>query len=115
MKNKLLVILGNQLFNPNLIKDYKNDHLIFMCEDHGLCTYERHHKQKILFFLSSMRSYANELEDLQFDVIYKKIDEKEFTTSYCEKLTKEIKERGISEISIHEIKNKILDLRFLLK
>ena len=33
-----------------------------MAEDYQLCTYEKHHKQKILFFLSSMRSYAEGLK-----------------------------------------------------
>ena len=46
---KLFLILGNQLFDLKYIKKY-SDHEFFMCEDLGLCTYEKHHKQKILFF-----------------------------------------------------------------
>ncbi len=106
MKKKIFLILGNQLFNPSLIEKYKNDHIFFMCEDHGLCTYEKHHKQKILFFLSSMRSYADELVSLKFNLIYKKIDENDFTKSYCLKLLKEIETREISEVSIFEIEDK---------
>ena len=34
---------------------------VFMREDMGLCTYEKHHKQKIVLFLSAMRSYRDEL------------------------------------------------------
>ena len=55
---KLFFILGNQLFPPKYLDRYKNDHLFFMAEDLELCTYEMHHKLKILLFLSSMRSYA---------------------------------------------------------
>ena len=47
---KLLFILGNQLFPLKNLAASKNDHLFFMAEDHELCTYEKHHKLKILFF-----------------------------------------------------------------
>ena len=56
---KLFFILGNQLFPTKYLDRFKKDHLFFMAEDKGLCTYEKHHKQKILLFLSSMRSYAD--------------------------------------------------------
>ena len=55
---KLFFILGNQLFPIKYLDRFKKDHLFFMAEDKGLCTYEKHHKQKILLFLSSMRSYC---------------------------------------------------------
>ncbi|MDA9606593.1 cryptochrome/photolyase family protein, partial [Candidatus Pelagibacter sp.] len=55
---KLFFILGNQLFPLNYVDRFKKDHTFYMAEDYGLCTYEKHHKQKILLFLSSMRSYA---------------------------------------------------------
>ncbi len=58
---KLFIILGNQLFNPKYLYDYK-DHTFFMAEDYGLCTFEKHHKLKILLFLSSMRSFKDELK-----------------------------------------------------
>ena len=58
---KLFFILGNQLFPLKYLDRFKKDHVFFMAEDNGLCTYEKHHKQKILLFLSSMRSYADSL------------------------------------------------------
>ena len=48
---KLFIVLGNQLFSPKYFVDYK-DHTFFMAEDYGLCTFEKHHKLKILLFLS---------------------------------------------------------------
>ena len=48
---KLFFILGNQLFPTKYLDRFKKDHLFFMAEDKGLCTYEKHHKQKILLFL----------------------------------------------------------------
>jgi deoxyribodipyrimidine photolyase-related protein len=47
---KLFFILGNQLFPTKYIDRFKKDHTFFMAEDKGLCTYEKHHKQKILLF-----------------------------------------------------------------
>ena len=58
---RLFIILGNQLFNPQYFKDFK-DHIFYMSEDYELCTYEKHHKLKILLFLSSMRSHAESLK-----------------------------------------------------
>ena len=69
MSNKAFIILGNQLFPKEHLKDHKEDH-IFMAEDLGLCTYEKHHKQKILLFLSSMRSYSEELKKAKFNITY---------------------------------------------
>ena len=49
MKKNLLIILGNQLFNPIYLKNLDID-LVFMAEDFGLCTYQKHHKLKLLMF-----------------------------------------------------------------
>ena len=78
---KLFIILGNQLFNPKYLSDYK-DHTFFMAEDYGLCTFEKHHKLKILLFLSSMRSYADGLKDNKFKLNYSKIDSSDFKKDY---------------------------------
>ena len=72
---KLFIILGNQLFNPNYFKDFK-DHIFYMAEDYELCTYEKHHKLKILLFLSSMRSFKDELKSKNFKLIYEDINSK---------------------------------------
>ena len=58
---KLFIVLGNQLFSPKYFADYK-DHTFFMAEDYGLCTFEKHHKHKIILFLSSMRSFKEEIK-----------------------------------------------------
>ena len=60
MKKELLIILGNQLFPTNKLKTIGCNN-IFMAEDIGLCTYVKHHKQKIAFFLTAMRDYRDEL------------------------------------------------------
>ena len=63
---KLFLLLGNQLFSPKYLNDFK-DHTFFMAEDYGLCTFEKHHKLKILLFLSSMRSYRDELKSKNYN------------------------------------------------
>ena len=57
----VFLILGNQLFPNKHLKKYK-DSTIFMCESFDLCTFQKHHKLKLILFLSSMRSYADELK-----------------------------------------------------
>ena len=55
-----------------------------MAEDYGLCTFEKHHKLKILLFLSSMRSFKDELKSKNFNLIYKDVN-KDFKLSYEKK------------------------------
>ncbi len=108
---KLFIILGNQLFNTKYLTRFK-DHIFFMAEDYGLCTFEKHHKLKILLFLSSMRSFKDELKLNNFKVIYKDLT-KDFKLSYEKKLEKTIKENKIKEISFFEIEDKFFEKRIL--
>ena len=85
---KLFITLGNQLFPLKYLSRFKNDHLFFMAEDYGLCTYEKHHKLKILLFLSSMRSYAENLKKNNFKINYSKIDNSDSKVDYSAKLQK---------------------------
>ena len=106
MAKKFFVILGNQLFDLSFFSQFKKDHIFFLSEDFGLCTYEKHHKQKILLFLSAMRSFRDELIENGFKVIYKKIEEDDFEETYTIKLNKLIKKMGINSVSIYEIEDK---------
>ena len=90
---KLFFILGNQLFPLNYIEKFKKDHLFFLAEDYELCTYEKHHKQKILLFLSSMRSYLDRLRKDKFKTEYLDITNKSFKSSYTDKLKSIIKSK----------------------
>lgn len=83
---KLFFILGNQLFPLKYVDRFKKDHSFYMAEDHELCTYEKHHKQKILLFLSSMRSYVDMLKVNKYKVEYSKIEDKDFKDTYFKKL-----------------------------
>ena len=108
---KLFIILGNQLFSPSYLKDFK-DHIFYMSEDYDLCTYEKHHKLKILLFLSSMRSFRDELKSKNLKIIYEDINSK-FKTSYVKKLEKVIKDKKIKEVSFFEIEDKLFEKKII--
>ena len=111
---KLFFILGNQLFPIQNLNSFKNDHIIFMAEDYQLCTYEKHHKLKILLFLSAMRSYAENLKNNKFKIEYQKIENKEFKDDYLKKLKKIINSKNIKEVSSFEIEDKFFEKKITL-
>tara|TARA_B100001540_G_scaffold306945_1_gene319635 strand:- start:77 stop:1555 length:1479 start_codon:yes stop_codon:yes gene_type:complete len=106
---KLFLILGNQLFNPKYLEKF-SEHIFYMSEDLGLCTFQKHHKLKILLFLSSMRSYRDELKTKKFKVIYNDCH-KDFKLSYEKKLEKIIKNKKIKEVSFFEIEDIFFEKR----
>lgn len=110
---KLFFILGNQLFPLKYLDRFKKDHLFFMAEDQELCTYQKHHKHKILLFLSSMRSYAESLQKNKFKTEYLRIEEKEFKEDYLKKLKNIIITKKITEISSFEIEDKFFEKKIL--
>ncbi len=70
---RLLVLLGDQLFDPDYLP---GNVTVYLAEDYHLCTNVRHHQQKIVLFLSAMRAYADELRAAGFDVQYRTLDDK---------------------------------------
>ena len=111
MKNtRLLILLGNQLFPLQDIR-VANAGAIFMAEDLGLCTYERHHKLKILMFLASMREKRDELLDDDFSVDYAGIEQPEFDIPYEQKLLTCIATRNVTSLVVFEIEDKAFELR----
>ncbi len=108
---KLFLILGNQLFNPRYLKNF-SDNIFFMAEDFGLCSFQKHHKLKILLFLSSMRSYRDELKSKKFKLIYNDCN-KNFKDSYENKLEKIILEKKIKELNFFEIEDKFFEKKIL--
>ncbi len=108
----LFIILGNQLFPLNEISSYK-DSYFFMAEDFELCSYEKHHKHKLILFLSSMRKYASELKSKKFNVKYYQLNKKNIHLTYENKLNDFIKSKDISEINMFEIEDKFFEKRIL--
>jgi len=110
--NQLFIVLGNQLFHPKYFANYKSS-TFFLAEDFGLCTYEKHHKQKILYFLSAMRSFKEELQQLGFKIIYKSIEDNDFKIDYIKKLNQTIKEKKINQVSLFEIEDKPFEKKII--
>ena len=105
--NKLFFILGNQLFPTSYLQKFKECNF-FICEDYDLCTYQKHHKLKILLFLSSMRSYFDLLKYEKFNVNYFDLNQ-DFHISYEKKLEKFIKKNQIKELIFFEIEDKFFE------
>ena len=107
----VFVVLGNQLFPPDRLPG-PSGMTIFMAEDVGLCTYVRHHQQKIVLFLAAMRAYADELRAAGFEVIYHEL-EPDSGLSYEERLAQSIDECGAGEIAHFEIEDKAMETRII--
>ena len=103
-ENKILLILGNQLFPIKHINRTKVK-TVFMAEDFGLTTKHKHHKLKILMFLFSMRQYRDNLIKNGFKVYYHSIEDKDFKDNFEKKLLKVIKIENVNSISYFEIED----------
>ncbi len=112
MSKNLLLVLGNQLFDPIYLKNKQID-LIFMAEDYELCTFQKHHKLKLLMFLTSMREYCDELIESKYKVIYHTINSPSFKEKYEEKLIKVIKKNNITKLTFFEIEDKFFEKRLI--
>ena len=78
-----------------------------MAEDMELCTYVKHHKQKIAFFLTAMRNYRDELIRNEYNVLYQQLDDNLEKLTYLEKLDKVITDKQISEVKFFDIPDKL--------
>lgn len=111
---RLHVVLGNQLFSTSHLRKQGLDPsntIVFMREDRELCTYYRFHKQKIVFFLSAMRTYAAELREAGFTVHYQTLGSSE--EAYEEALGRWVRSKSISKFSIFEVEDKFFEERIL--
>ena len=84
-----------------------------MAEDHQLCTYEKHHKHKIILFLSSMRKYASELKRKKLNIKYYKLHKQNIKLSYEDKIIDFIKSKKINAIQMFEIEDKFFEKRII--
>lgn len=99
-----LIILGDQLFPLSFYKKFK-EAPIFMAEDMGLATHFKYHKHKIAFFFISMRTYADELKSLDFNVHYEKLS----AASFLERLHKFLIKNKIKKIVVPEVQDKFFE------
>jgi deoxyribodipyrimidine photolyase-related protein len=107
----MLVVLGNQLFPLQHLPPADTTR-IFMAEDVGLCTYERHHQQKIVLFLAAMRAYADELRAAGYEVEYVRLDLDD-ASCYEDKLAAAMDAHGAERLQHFEIEDKAMEVRLL--
>lgn len=119
-----LLVLGNQLFDPKLVRESlasksgskKTAPKVFMREDLELCTYFKFHKQKIVFFLAAMRTYAEELKSEKFKVHYEELDTKASRTkSYEDHFEKWLSDESIKKVYLFEIEDKFFESRIVAR
>lgn len=110
----LILILGNQLFNPSEFPKLgvsKRNSIFFMKEDRELATYFKFHKHKIIFFFAAMRAYRDELNKLGYKVQYHEYGDDEL--SYEQSVKKAIKDHSIQSVSCFEIEDKFFEKRII--
>lgn len=113
MRN-LILILGNQLFAPDILKKHganQKDSVVFMREDPELASYFKFHQQKIAFFFSVMRNFADELSSDGFQVHYEKLGEGQ--SEFGQSLIRFITKNAIERVCFFEIEDKFFESRIL--
>jgi deoxyribodipyrimidine photolyase-related protein len=106
------LILGNQLFPEHLSKSNRPA-LVFMAEDHGLCTHFKYHKHKLILFLASMRRFSQELTELGAKVHYDALSEGNKHLSYENKLEAFLKKNHVNSLICYEIEDKFMEKRLV--
>ena len=105
----LFVIFGNQLFNPIFLKNLGCTD-VYMAEDFGLCTYQKHHKLKLYMFLTAMREYKDELDAAGIHVHYKNLNEAD-NAPYIDALNDFVKDKT-DTVNFFEIEDKPFETEF---
>jgi deoxyribodipyrimidine photolyase-related protein len=100
----LRFIFGDQLdHNLATLKDInKKTDVVFMCEVMEELTYVKHHKQKIVFVLSAMRHFAEELRKKGIQVHYVKFDDVHNSGTFEGELSRFITEMKPDQITLTE-------------
>ena len=101
---KLVLILGNCLFQNHKLLEPDDKTIFFMAEDYGLCRYLKYHKHKLIMILSAMRSHRDELQK-NYIVEYFELNKESNELSFEEKLLKSCAKYDIKEIVTYDIEN----------
>ena len=99
---KLVYILGDQLTRTiaSIRGCTKDDTVILMAELDEETTYVGHHKQKLVFILSAMRHFAEELRADGWTVDYVKLGDEGNTGSFTGELLRAIERHDIDEVRV---------------
>lgn len=98
---RLRLVLGDQLTrNVASLRDYVDGDVVVMAEVAGEATYVRHHKQKIVFVLSAMRHFAEELRADGVTVDYISLDDPDNTGSIAGELQRAVGRHRPAELVV---------------
>jgi deoxyribodipyrimidine photolyase-related protein len=86
VKKKKVLILGDQLFSPEFWSDFR-EHEFILIESDELCTHFQYHQHKLIFFLSSMRAFRDEMTNAGFQVRYSRLDSQKKGRRFFEELS----------------------------
>ena len=97
--NRLFLVFENQLFNEKYFKPYKGIHF-FVKEDIDYLKRFKFHKNRLLFYVKSMREFNKNMKLKGYNLTYKKLDNPEISNKkkYEDDLRGIVKERNIQEI-----------------
>jgi deoxyribodipyrimidine photolyase-related protein len=94
-------VLGDQLTRDVAsLRDYADCDVVVMAEVAGEATYVKHHKQKIVFVLSAMRHFAEELREEGVTVDYIRFDDPDNTGSISGELQRAVARHRPAELVI---------------
>lgn len=98
---RLRLVLGDQLTRDVAsLRDYADGDVVVMAEVAGEATYVKHHKQKIVFVLSAMRHFAEELREEGVTVDYIRFDDPDNTGSISGELQRAVARHRPAELVI---------------
>ncbi|MEO0337128.1 MAG: cryptochrome/photolyase family protein, partial [Pseudomonadota bacterium] len=81
--------------------------------DFGLCTFQKHHKQKILLYLTSMRLYSKSLKKEGYDVCYNELNDIDILSTYESNLARWVQKNDVQKILMFEIEDHFFEERML--
>ncbi|MDH3842935.1 MAG: cryptochrome/photolyase family protein [Myxococcales bacterium] len=107
--NRLLVLLGNQLFPNELIEQTEPD-VVFMAESDKICRQYRAHQHKLVLVLSSMRSKAEALREAGHEVVYTRLEDAG-GESFSSMLSQHLSKQSYEEVACFETESPRMDQR----
>ncbi|MDB5652722.1 MAG: cryptochrome/photolyase family protein [Tardiphaga sp.] len=98
---RLRLVLGDQLTRDvAALRDYRDGDVVLMAEVNAETTYVKHHKQKIVFVLSAMRHFADELRAEGLAVDYVQLDDADNTGSIAGELQRAVLRHRPSQVIV---------------
>lgn len=119
--HKICVVFWDQLshdLSSLKVIDKKND-TVLMFEVKEQCTYVKHHKKKLVFLLSAMRHFADELKNQGYNLVYISLDDANNTHTIEDEIKRVSKQLKSKQIIVtwpgeHRVLQKLENLKSIL-